>query len=438
MPATGRSTRPITAAEASAHTQAKVLEAMVKAVSYRSAHYPIDSIRAAVAVVGAEWLARLRQQPVKGIQLDPSGRVGVGARQDAYAKAQIATRLATPALPVSDKAHALRTAVEAFGNFYTPERLPVAEAYLKDLDALGDSAATWRFEARKTLLWTYYLLGRSADVVRLGTQAIQIAGIIPFANRNMLYGQVEEQVYSPTVEALTGQPNARAQIDRLNVVLRAGAIPDPALIAFDSVYARLGEMAQGAAEYWIASNAKLGTQAAPLVAHHWLNRPSHDSTTLSLNDGKIRLIEVANTGCAACIHELHALERLSRRFPQIEPMMITWTTGAWGNRLVEPADELRLLTNYFVTDTKITFPVGIWAGKKMPNEDGGMTPEASPNNQNYPPYGKPMLWVVDGAGTIRRAFTGYDREIEMQITRTVEFLIREARVASVSSAERAP
>jgi hypothetical protein len=435
--ATGTSTRTITAAEASANVSAAFIEAYSRSVTFRSAHYPMDSIRSAVERSGAQWLSRVQAAPIVGIQLDPSGKVGVAADREAYAQRQIATRLATSGLTLEDQAFALRTAVEAFSDMYAPERLPTAERYLVQLDALGDKATLWQFEARRTLLWTYYLLGRSADVVRIGTSAIAVLGRVPFADRYLpMFAQITDQVYSPVIEALTSQPDARAAIERVNTMLRATTIPSPALVAADRNYEYLGQLYQRKAQELIEGNAKLGTKAAPLIAHHWINRPSPDSAMLAVDDGKIRLIEVAHTGCLPCVHELYGIQRILARHPGIEPVLLTWTFGSWGNRLVEPHEEVAHLTEYFVTNTKVTFPVGIWAGKKRPNEDGGMIPDESPNLKDYPIFGKPMLWVVDGRGIIRRVFTGYDRDIEGQIARTVDFLVREA--AGTATTARPP
>src|SRR5688572_24346811 len=64
----GRSTRPITAAEAATHVITKRVENATK-LSFRSGHYPIDSMRSAVASVSGEWLARAQSVPITGIQL---------------------------------------------------------------------------------------------------------------------------------------------------------------------------------------------------------------------------------------------------------------------------------------------------------------------------------------------------------------------------------
>jgi len=432
MDGQGVSTRPVTAAEAATLTMANRAKLAADMISWRSGHYAVDSLRAVVAANAMHWFTELQHQPVRGIQLDPLGYVGVMASQEPFAKAQITARLATPGLSLLDKAYTLRMAVDAFGGDpHMPERLPMAETYLEALDAMGDTVAAWQYDARKTLLTTYYLLGRSPDVMRHGTHAIALLPRIAYADRDFLgLGDV----YGPTIDALTAQPNARPAIEQLNATLRAIASPAPALIASDSAYYWMGQGEPAQIENLIAGNARLGTSGAPLIAHYWLNRASHDSATVPVDDGKIRIVEMAHTGCPGCVYALYGLQRLHVQFPQIEPIMVTYTFGSWANRLVDPAEEIAYLTDFFVTSTKVTFPVGIWAGKKVPNEDGGLSPTPSANEVNYPTFGKPMLWVLDGHGQIRRIFTGYGLEIQAQLQHTVEFLLREAAATSSSMA----
>src|SRR5438105_2197555 len=57
--------RPVTAEEARYHVLTTRVE-LESAVSYRDAHYPIDSMLQVVSGTGAEWLTRLRAQPVAG------------------------------------------------------------------------------------------------------------------------------------------------------------------------------------------------------------------------------------------------------------------------------------------------------------------------------------------------------------------------------------
>lgn len=95
------------------------------------------------------------------------------------------------------------------------------------------------------------------------------------------------------------------------------------------------------------------------------------------------------------------------------------------------------MTDYYLNNLKIPFPIAIWKAKKAENEDGGYTPEsAGPNFQNYPMVSKPVIWILDGNGTVRRTFIGYSREKEAQIARTLQFLLKEASAQTgVTSAD---
>jgi hypothetical protein len=421
--------RPITATEAAFHVGLKEY-ALDAAVALRNPHYPVDSIRSVVSTTATQWLQQLAANPVRGIQLDPSAKVGVSAGRESYAKAQIEERLATRGLSFNDKAFAFLTAVRAFSSLHLAEQLPIAEQYLTRLDAMGDSAASWQFEARLALIQSYYLLGRSKDIARLGTRAVTLLTIMPYANRSLEFQPTDDIIYGATVEALAGEPDGAAKIARMSTEFLAAAVPSPAMIALDSAYdSWLGHWFQSKARRWVQGNARLGTQGAPVTSNYWVNRPTSDSATIPVNDGKIRVLEVATFGCVPCIAALQGIQRLQDRFPQIQTMMLTWTYGYWGNRLVETDTEAAKLTDFFLNDAKVRIPVAIWKGKKVMNIDGGMTPENyGPNVEHYPLFAKPMLWVLDGHGTIRRIITGYSRDIEVQLASTVQFLLREAEL----------
>lgn len=128
-----------------------------------------------------------------------------------------------------------------------------------------------------------------------------------------------------------------------------------------------------------------------------------------------------------CLLGLQGLQRIQKKFPDVECVMFMATTGAWANRLAEPTVEADHLADYFLNTAKVTIPIAIWKGKKVLNEDGGMTPgDHGPNSVNYPLIGKPVIWVLDGRGVIRRVFLGYSRDKEVQIAATIEYLRREA------------
>jgi hypothetical protein len=389
--------------------------------------YPRDSMLAFVATTAAGWLTDLQKRPIAGIQLDPAGRVGVVAKHESVAKAQLAERLATPGLPINDRAFTYLTATEAFTDWQYPERLPTAESYVQQLQAMGDSAAVFEYMARDALTNAYYLLGRSADVVRHGTRVIELVGRMPFHNRSMFlpYGG---RVYSQVMGAVAGMSDGRIHMTQLNEMLRTFTVPPASLVALDTAFIVMGQGYQDALQFLQSGMAQLGTPGKPLISNYWINRgSSRDSALVPVNDGKIRVISVGGPGCLACLNSLHGLQRLKHRFNDIEVVGCMHTSGAWANRLVEPADEADRLADHFINTMHLTIPVAIWKGPKQVNEDGGMTPaDAGPNWKNYRLIVKPTLFILDGRGVVRHIRVGYRHDTEEQLARTIQFLELEA------------
>jgi hypothetical protein len=435
MASRGLSTRALTASEAAAQANQ---ERMGKwgSLSWRSRHYAADSLRRATSETVQRWVGEVHPARAQGIHLDLGAALSVAMDDDAAAQAQIAERLATPGLSLSDKAYTLRRAVYTFCDNWAPQRLPVAEQYLQQLIALGAEATPWQFEARESLMRVYYFLGRSSEVARHGKSAIALLSNMPLGERHAEYTM--PQVYPMTVDALLSLPDASAQVAALNDAYRAGAVIPPAerarLTAIDTIYAKMAEFFPRYAKSTIATHAKLGTPGVPIIAHYWLNRASTDSATIPVNDGKIRLLEVGNTDCPGCVAGFYAMQRLHEQFPQIEPIVLAFTWGAWGGKIVDRFVEAAHLRDYFLTRVKATYPVAIWAGKRIPNEDDGASVEPNPNFKTYQPLSKPAFWLLDGRGVIRKVFLGYGRDIEVQLAHSIEFLLAEARAASSSPA----
>jgi hypothetical protein len=186
-------------------------------------------------------------------------------------------------------------AVTAFSDQYFPERLPEAERYMMQLDAMGDSAAYWRFEARRELLRTYYMLGRTDDVIRNGEQTLALLPVMSFWDRGLMFPISfhggDGLIYIAMVEALTGRPGGAAKIAAMNKLLADISVPSAKLVALDSGFWYRGQDYQRALRPLILANAKLGTTGAPIVSNYWVNRgASTDSAAIQLNDGKIHVL----------------------------------------------------------------------------------------------------------------------------------------------------
>jgi hypothetical protein len=422
----GPASRSVSAAEA-LHETFLTKARLEVAVSARQAQYPIDSILRVAERRADDWLGHLKRANVRGVQQDALGRLAVRAGDEAYAASQFASRLAMPGLSFDDRAFTHVVAVQAFADWHFPARLPKAEAYLASLIAMGDSAATWQFQARSALMNAYYMLGQSADVARHGVLAVNLARLIPFKARQwtVLPPYDGNPVYTMTVEALAGLPNGRASIDQLNATLRAATIPPAALVAIDSGFVTLGKVYVRGLERVIGESALVGTVGAPLAASVWLNRERQDAMTVPVNDGKIRIIEFSIYGCPGCIAKLVDLQRVKAACPNTEVVFLTQTTGYWANRFVPPSEESARLSDRFIGKMRIDFPIGIEHVPLVENEDGGMIPrDLGLNMANYP-GNYPLTIAIDGRGVIRRIFLSSGREGERQMIQTVQFLERE-------------
>jgi hypothetical protein len=438
----GRSatTVPVSAAEAAYHLAVRQ-QRNHDAMSFMQKAYPKDSMRTMVVATATQWMTQLRAHPIRGIQLDPSGTVSVGARQDRDAEQQIATRLATPRLSVTDRAYTYLTAVLVFGDADIPARLSTAERYLKSLDSLGESAALQRFLAHRHLAGIYYLLGRAQDVTRHGLQAIPLVGAIEFPDRREMYWK--PQFYTELVDAISGQPDAQARIGAMNAALKAATQVSAEMIALDSNFYWTGRDYRSMLDQMIVVGMRIGTRADDVQSNAWVNVAGpgkiSGSHTRPMADGRIRILEIGHYSCPQCVTALGALQRIQDRYPGIQVVYATSTEGSWANRIIEPAVEVTRLTEYYTQKLNVTFPIAIWQAALKRTDDGGMLPEGEgPNFANYPMAGKPNIYIVDGKGRIRRVYIeAITREREAQIATVIEFLQKEAEQA-VSSTRTAP
>jgi hypothetical protein len=420
---------PITPAEAVVNLGFEGQRTASDAVRMTQTHYPKDSLLALDTQRAQVWVVSLPKMMLKGMQLDPYGELAVTAKQDKLAERQIALRLANAGLSLAERAYTLAMAAQAFASAETPERLPVAERYIAQLDALGAAAAYWRFRARGPLVSAYYRLGFTADVARHGTQALRLLGDIPYVYRDVFYGPNAGFLYGSTVDALSGQPDGRATLRALNTQLLQWAMPPAELVALDSMYVWQGKRWKGDMEHLAAMSERIGQPGTALVSNYWVNRgASRDSQTVAVNDNKIRVLEIGSFTCAPCMAAVSGLERLHQQYPEVEFNFLTSTIGTWGNRIVEPKVEADRIAEHFLTMKKITFPIGIALSPRVPTEDGGAeTVVTMPTwrTDQYPQIDKPTFYVLDGKGIIRRVIAGYDRGLEKTLGTIVEFLQKE-------------
>lgn len=142
------------------------------------------------------------------------------------------------------------------------------------------------------LVDTYYPLGRSKDVIRHGVRGIELMPVMQFIDRGLMFPYCggDGELYTATVDALSGQPNGQARIAALNAILDATIVAPRALIALDSAFVKQANDYQTQFKILKVANTMLGRVGYPIISNYWINRPSSDSADMPVNDGKIRIL----------------------------------------------------------------------------------------------------------------------------------------------------
>jgi thiol-disulfide isomerase/thioredoxin len=427
----------ITPSMALTNTQFETNRSSTQVVWATKLHYPKDSLDRLKVARATQWVTSFPVATVRGIHLDDYATIAADAHNDALAQEEITTRLKAPGLSINDKAYTLKNAVAAFAHEETPERLPIAERYLAQLDALGPAAAYQQFVARDRLVYVYYRLGRSTDVARVGLQALELVPRMRYDLREVLYGPLASAfLYGAAVDAVSGQPNGHTTLRALNTKLRAAAEPPAEYrVESDSFFIRQAKFGWiPEIERKISIAERVGAQAPPLIANYWVNRgATRDSQSVAVNDRKIRVVEIGSFTCPGCMAAVPGLERLYQRYRGVEFTFMTSTQGWWGNRIIDAKDEADSLAKHFVNVARATFPIGIAMQRRVATDDGGSrTVESTPtwHADQYPQISKPTFYVLDGRGIVRRILTGYGRDLEENIANIVEFLQKESNAAT--------
>jgi hypothetical protein len=416
-----------------------------QSVLARRADFPKDSINRTIDTRARAWLSWLERAPRTGLNQDGYAIVAARAHQDALADQQFAARLASPGLSLADRAYTYWLAVQAFAVPVDPrasERLLLAERYLKGLVALGTEgpAVTRQLSARLTLVQAYNEANRPADVARHGLAAIDLLPRVPFQARGTIFDiNTLNALDEAIIDALIRSPGRLGKIAGMHAALAAAAVPPADSVAIDSAFYWRGRAYQSIVRDVVQLHATLGQQRGDIYSNSWINAADTGAHTVSVNDGKIRVIEIGSHFCGICLQGLDGLQRIHDAFPQIETIFLTSTVGDWGNRLISPEEESKRLADLYKNRRKITLPIALWRQQQGINDDGEGVPVGDRGElfNRYPQLGKPQYYILDGSGTIRRAYTTWSRDIEGRIVSAVRMLLNEQRGKEVGEPKQA-
>jgi hypothetical protein len=280
---------------------------------------------------------------------------------------------------------------------------------------------------------SYYGVGQANDLIRTGEEAMQLVARMPFPERAVFFVEFRgKEPFFKLCEALSGQKDGQARIAQVAATVQAAAVPPAAIVAIDTGFVTIGGIWGEGVRLQIATMKRLGTTADPIVSNYWLNMPSRDSQTIALNAGKIHVFQISTRDCPACIAQNFQMQQVHDAMPDVGVMFVTHTLGYWSNRLVTPDEEADRLGEYYLKDAKLTYPIAIWKPKIVINpEDGGKVNDSNgPNEANYPYASKPVIWMVDGNGIIRKVYNGMTSAGE--IIESLKYLQAEAARVGVT------
>jgi len=392
-----------------------------------------------------QWVASLQQTKVSGLQLDPMGMLYVRVGQDALAQQQFNAKLATRGLSVGERAFTLFLATVVFGaDVSNADRVHIALQYLKQLDALPASALRTQYDAHMAMGGAYYIGGDAKNTIWHIEHAFSLMPQLPFHLR-------ETREFLMLADALSGQPNGRAEIDSVGKWLLTQFVPTPAMIAEDSANQWMGVGATENLKSTIQLTNYLGKPAEVITAQYWWNAATPttvsavaaDVRTKALNDGTIRVLEFGDLGCRWCQVALDEFNRLykAKKLPAgAEVWYVTITSGAWGAEPCTGPQEAVHLKHYYLDSKGIQLPIALWAGADTADINGGMRRQESPTWHAYGIQGGPFFVIVDGHGIVRHISMGYTKHMPVQLG-TLKFLAAEAaqqKRASQSTPSMAP
>lgn len=352
--------------------------------------FPIDSIRPQYVARAQAWLVRLQAlhgPAVEGRQRIPLAMVAFDAGQDRLAQEILNARLGDVRSAPAERSLTLAAAVSLFLNSTQDDarlarNIPIAMAYATQLMALPTTGYPTRSDSTnvRQRVWTTMValldaMGRLRDPAML---LAQIDPMLSMMSRLHLPYDVRSDLarwrfpYNTVAAALVRQPDGRARLDTLNARLlrlaarRSDEWPSELPVA-DRPALQTEEQARVRETFH--AFAMIGKPAPPVLAHAWLNTADSSYAvvprTHAFTDGVVRVLAFGRKDD----RRLPLLEQIQRQFlTGVQVMWVTTTEGHAGPDLVGPAEEVAWLRTWYTSARHLTFPIAVWAGAKVPQE----------------------------------------------------------------------
>ncbi len=293
------------------------------------------------------------------------------------------------------------------------ERNARLEKLVDQLDALPNAdALDPKFNAHLSMNGFYRADDIDAGIIKHSTWLIETgAGLSPDMRKK--YGPSILSAYINMAEAWAGQ----GMNDKAVALLRRAPKDWPEVPnAADRV------------ESTLSRYLLVGTEAAPIQAPQWLNKPEGVTTSVDMK-GKVTLLEFTAHWCGPCRESYPGVNRLRERYGAkgFRVVMATQLYGYFSTeRNLDAATEIARDRDYFA-EHHLDVPVAVGEQVKVSVKDGVViySPAKDPNDTAYRVGGIPQIQIIDRHGRIRLIMVGYDDANEPKLAKFIEELLAE-------------
>jgi len=399
-----------------------------------------DSIRVIVDSLARAWVSQLSGHAHPRFHVFAMAGLHLRAGQDAEAQRVLASWIDAPGISAAERVWLLQAAAGLVLNAphdpsdppVTPGHLAMAQHYLAQLEAMPfDVSAMARFGVLSSLQAMYLFDGQSDSALVYGRRAWAIP---------------------PKMTDVRSRLTLIAHGSLMDFAMAMAKFPDHYVRTTDSLLAILEPLAAAqlpAAELQKAGVAgeveeerrnftentriirMIGRPAFPIIGTHWYNQTAPTLVSdaapgareLRFGDGVIHVIGFGFFTCGHCGEAMKDWEQFQHELPTgVQCLWYERSEGFFGNEVMEPDVEAEHLRHNFVERAHYTYPIVVWAGPRVKNEEGGSEPMFSPTMGHYGFWGGPHFIVVDGRGIYRHRISGWNKK---ELVRVLNQLAKE-------------
>lgn len=358
-----------------------------------------QEINRAKIALAQKYTAQFKLESVPAKDLIELSQLYQEAAQNDLALTAITKGLASRELEPKVRASALVTAVGVLVAKPTDEQLQQAEAYVAQLDAMGEAFVKQQLRAHARIGGYYSYADMDAKNLEHHEKILALLKPLSAEDRKE-FSSLPVSAYQSIALVHANRGDVAKAID----VLQQGKtqLQNPELTKWlDDAIGR----------YQL-----IGKTGAALKGDYWLNT---DAKQLDVR-GKVTLIQFTAHWCVPCRKSYPAMEKYFARYGK-DGLQVVFSTELYGffdkQQSLNAEAEVAADRAYYLEHHKIPFPVAIQAKAGAP--------QSVTNEKQYLVGGIPQIVLLDRSGVVRMIMVGWDPANEERTTRLIEKLLKQ-------------